>query len=170
MSPPDDAQRWIDRLMAAVDKPPATGSVLPLGRAACRDLAELLALLAGLPDLPQEPSDVLPRPVRRSYVAWTAEAHEVYAAQVGYMAFGRIGKAIAPLVKRYGWAVVKPWWVCYCANRPFQKANGAIWGDSAQDRPENAPPKDLRFTTPEDFARTYTAWRDQCIPRKVGAA
>jgi hypothetical protein len=104
------------------------------------------------------PDDSNPPKPRAS---WLADAVTIYAEHIGYVPFGRLGKALAPLVQLHGWSTVKTVWLTYCQNRPYLKRDGTIWGDNPRDRPENAPAKDVRWTTPEDFARTYVFWKEQ---------
>lgn len=67
---------------------------------------------------------------------WVREGCKDFTEVTGgaVIAFGRLGKALKPLVELHSWYVVRPAW------RHFVKVT------------------ELRFATPEHFARTYPNW------------
>lgn len=104
---------------------------------------------------------------------WVREAVAIFEP-IGLIPFGRIGRALKPLVKLYGWDTgdpkgqhVKRWLTVYVDARPYMRRDGSIWGDKPGDSPENEPPRDTRHVTPEDFARTLTTWQTRCGWKKA---
>lgn len=96
---------------------------------------------------------------------WVAEAHALYAKHIGILPFGRLGKALKPVVAKWGWGdirggAVHQWWDIYCRHRPTQRANGT-W-PNALDGEEVV--KNTRFCSPEDFVKTLQTWRDLAQP------
>lgn len=85
--------------------------------------------------------------------------------------YGRVGKALKAAVDQYGWddgnpkgQHVKRWLLVYLDARPFTRRDGSIWGDLPTDNDGNAPPRDTRFCSPEDFAKNLATWRSRCTP------
>lgn len=95
--------------------------------------------------------------------SWVGEAHELYAAAIGLVPHGRLGKALKPAVDAYTWPAVKRWFTAYCQTRPYQKRDGSFHGDHPRDKPDDAV-KDTRFCSPEDFAANLATWRERCAP------
>lgn len=143
-------QDLVDRLAKA-----ARG--VHMSKAVLEDVLEVIATLAAKP-IPQ-PSVIVEVPSD-----WLKAAGAIYAAEIGMPVYGRLGKALKPLIEQHGWLNVEKWWRCYCQNRPYLKRNGAIHGDEPGDGPHNLPAKDTRFVSPEDFVRTYQRWREECGP------
>lgn len=144
-------QDLVDRIHNA-----ATGGIR-MPKATAGELLDMIATLSAKP-IPQ-PSVVMEVPSD-----WLQSAATIYGMEIGLPAYGRLGKALKPLVLKHGWPEVEKWWRCYCQNRPYLKRNGAIHGDEPGDGPHNLPAKDTRFVSPEDFVRTYQRWREECGP------
>lgn len=98
-------------------------------------------------------------PAGKPHDASIAGLVRIYAQHVGSVSYARVTKAIRPMVTDHGIETVTRWWTCYCKNRPLLKRSGTIWGDDPGDGPQNKPPMDSRWTTPEDFARNLQMWR-----------
>jgi hypothetical protein len=98
--------------------------------------------------------------------SWPDQAQRMYAEHIGHLPVGRVGKALAEVVKAHGWDTVRPWFLVYCKARPYQKRDGTIHGDRPGDTPDGAT-RDVRFCSPEEFARTLTVWRARCEPLKA---
>lgn len=94
---------------------------------------------------------------------WPNQATQIYAEHIGLLSVGRIGKALKGVVHAHGWEVVRPWFTAYCKARPYQKRDGSIYGDAPGDKPAGAI-RDVRFCSPEEFAKTLTVWRERCQP------
>ena len=75
--------------------------------------------------------------------AWSSEACDDWQARFGGTApGGRIGKALKPLVSRYGWETIRPAWRRYLAE------------------------KEPEFATPQDFAAKLGEW----LHKRIGSA
>lgn len=94
---------------------------------------------------------------------WPAEAYELWK-DIGILDPGRLGRAIKPAVKEYGWAAVKPWLALYIKLRPLQRRDGSVWGDLNGDSPKNEPPRNTSFCSPDDFVKNLNAWRQRLTP------
>jgi hypothetical protein len=74
---------------------------------------------------------------------WSREACDDWISRFGGTApGGRIGKALKPLVKAYGWREVRPAWACYLALGEAEFASpqrfAATYGRWSGDRPEQS--------------------------------
>lgn len=105
--------------------------------------------------------------------SWVAEAVELWAEAIGVVSHGRMGKALKPVVDRWPWDTgdpkgqhVKRWLRVYLDARPYTRRDGSVWGDLPTDTDANAPPRDTRFCTPDDFAQNIQQWRNRCLPLK----
>ena len=75
--------------------------------------------------------------------AWSSEACEDWQQRFGgTVPGGRIGKALKPLVSRYGWETIRPAWKRYLAE------------------------KEPEFATPQDFAAKLGEW----LHKRIGSA
>lgn len=79
--------------------------------------------------------------------SWSREACDVWIARYGGTApGGRIGKALKPLVDRYGWPAVRVAWLSYLTQ------------------------SDAEFASPQRFAATYGRWSGAAPPGPAGKA
>jgi hypothetical protein len=76
--------------------------------------------------------------------SWSKEAATLWDVRFGLFSSnpGRIGKALAPLVKGHGWEKVKPAWQRYLAE------------------------KEPEFCSPNDFAGKFLVWAGEAAPAK----
>lgn len=116
----------------------------------------LLIALDKQPELAPEPAAPPEKPDKPGG-GWPADAAAMYEREIGLLPQGRIGKALKPLVAKYGWARVRVWWEAYCEFRPYQKRDGSF-----PKNPSEVGEKNLAFCSPEDFVKTYAKWQTMC--------
>ena len=96
--------------------------------------------------------------------SWVLAAMALYESEIGMIPFGRLGKALKPAVKRFGWGgphdnQVHEWWHAYCRHKPLMRANGTTPDVIGKGEPLV---KNTQFCSPEDFVKNLTFWRDRC--------
>lgn len=98
-----------------------------------------------------------PKPKRKPVDNWVTQALTVWE-EIGVVAPGRMGAALRPVVAKHGVDVTLAALRSYVKNKPWMRRDGSIWGDLPGDSPANQPPRDIRFCSPDDFAKTLSLW------------
>lgn len=96
--------------------------------------------------------------------SWVLEAMALYESEIGMIPFGRLGKALKPAVKRYGWGArhdnqVHEWFEAYCRHKPLMRANGTTPDVIGKGEPLI---RNTQFCSPEDFVKNLTFWGQYC--------
>lgn len=87
---------------------------------------------------------------------WVQDAARLWATHLGLANFGRLGKALKPLVAQHGWDQVGVWLGTYLTLAPIMKRDGSLAGPEDVDQVMMA---NARWITPEQFVGTYHVWR-----------
>lgn len=86
---------------------------------------------------------------------WVQDAAKEWAREIGLIPFGRIGKALRPLVDMVGYDQVGVWLRTYLQLAPYTKRDGSL---ALPEEQEQVLMANIKWITPEAFVQTYRVW------------
>jgi hypothetical protein len=92
---------------------------------------------------------------------WVQDACRQWDERIGMVPFGRMGKALKPLVDLHGYEQVGAWIQTYLQLAPVMRRDGSLAGAEEADEVYMA---NARWCTPEAFVATYQVWKRMSTP------